>query len=203
MNFIYNFGNAHVQDVDRPDIISRLFEGSNCVDKHNQARQFKLGLEKKWLTDNAYFRLLTTMIGVSAIYTWKLASHHHFLSYSQGKNYNLLSFAGILSRQLSSLAKKLEAHDHTSFVNMTIATSISDMSMNSFASKKRKKWKLQEWMTCEPVKVMFDKNNDSHPLCQFPATVDGKTNNKYRKNRTCSYVGCQKLPTFFAHSSTR
>ena len=47
MNLTDNFGNVHVRDVDRPDIISRLFEESNCVDKHNQVKKFELGLGKK------------------------------------------------------------------------------------------------------------------------------------------------------------
>ena len=149
MKFTDNFDNVHVQDVGRPDIISRLFEESNCVDKYNQARKFELGLEKKWLRENDYFRLLTNMIGVSVTDTWKLASHHHLLSYRQKKTCTLLFFAGIISMKLFCLSEKLETNQHISFDIMTVATSIYNMSMNSFASKKRKKWKFQEWMTCE------------------------------------------------------
>ena len=46
MKFTDTYGNIHVRDVDRPDVISCFFKDSNCVDKHNQARQFELGLEK-------------------------------------------------------------------------------------------------------------------------------------------------------------
>ena len=109
MKFTDNFANIHVRDVDRPDIISHFFKDSNCVDKHNQARQFELELEKKWPTDNAHFRLTRTMYGVGVTDTWKLAAHHHLLSYRQGKNNTLLSFAGILTKQLFTLGEILEA----------------------------------------------------------------------------------------------
>ena len=71
----------HVRDVDRPDVVSRFFQESNCVDKQNQARQFELALEKKWITDDAYLRLFRTLVGINVVDTWKLASHHRLLSY--------------------------------------------------------------------------------------------------------------------------
>ena len=41
MKFTDTYGNIHVRDdVDCSDVISRFFEESNSVDKHNQARQF-------------------------------------------------------------------------------------------------------------------------------------------------------------------
>ena len=40
------YGNVCIRLVRRPEIISNYFKYSNCVDLHNQARQFDLGLEK-------------------------------------------------------------------------------------------------------------------------------------------------------------
>ena len=40
------FGNVCSREVARPEIISNYFKYSNCVDLHNQARQFDLALEK-------------------------------------------------------------------------------------------------------------------------------------------------------------
>ena len=45
MKFTNTYGNIHVRDVDYPDVISRFCKESNCVDKHNQARQFELALK--------------------------------------------------------------------------------------------------------------------------------------------------------------
>jgi hypothetical protein len=59
MKYTDDWGNVHICDVNRPDLISKLFEASNIIDKHNQARQAELALEKCWLTQNPYFRLHT------------------------------------------------------------------------------------------------------------------------------------------------
>jgi hypothetical protein len=36
MKYTDDWGNVHVHEVDRPDIISNFFEHSNMIDKHNQ-----------------------------------------------------------------------------------------------------------------------------------------------------------------------
>jgi len=36
MKFTDDWGNIHICEVDRPDIISKFFESSNMIDKHNQ-----------------------------------------------------------------------------------------------------------------------------------------------------------------------
>ena len=43
------FGNV-IRHVARPDIISNYFKFINVVDVHNQARQYELVLETKWVT---------------------------------------------------------------------------------------------------------------------------------------------------------
>lgn len=53
-------------------MVSTYFKYSNCVDLHNQARQFDLALEKKWVTHTGYFRLYTTLIGMVVTDIWKL-----------------------------------------------------------------------------------------------------------------------------------
>ena len=65
------FGNVCTRHVLRPHVIALYFKYSNCVDVHNQARQFDLALEKKWLTMNPYFRLYTTMLGMIVTNVWK------------------------------------------------------------------------------------------------------------------------------------
>ena len=69
--FIDDFQNLLSRPVDRPEIISTYFNRSNAIDKHNQARQFELKLEKHWRTQNAWFRLVTTIIGITVTDCWK------------------------------------------------------------------------------------------------------------------------------------
>ena len=54
-----------IRHVERPEVISDFYRDSNSVDKHNHARQSSLALEKKWLTQNCFFQLLTTIIGIT------------------------------------------------------------------------------------------------------------------------------------------
>jgi hypothetical protein len=42
------------------------------LDRHNQARQSCLALEKAWITKDRYFRLFTTIIGVCVTDAWKI-----------------------------------------------------------------------------------------------------------------------------------
>ncbi len=62
MKYTNDWSNVHIPDVDRPDIIYKFFEISNMIDKHNQAHQAELALEKHWLTQNPFFQLHTTLI---------------------------------------------------------------------------------------------------------------------------------------------
>jgi hypothetical protein len=65
MKFNDDFGNVVIHQVERPEVISEFFKCSNTIDKHNQSRQASLALEKRWLTHDPYFHLLTTLIGMA------------------------------------------------------------------------------------------------------------------------------------------
>ena len=65
------YGNVRARPVERPEVISRYFQYSDVVDSHNHARQALLGLEKKWATQNCWFRLDCTIIGITLTDSWK------------------------------------------------------------------------------------------------------------------------------------
>ena len=46
MKYTDDWGNVHCQNDECPDILSKFFEASNMIDKHNQLRQADLALEK-------------------------------------------------------------------------------------------------------------------------------------------------------------
>jgi hypothetical protein len=48
-----------------PQVISNFFAGSNVIDMHNQLHQDLLKLEKKWVTQNPWFRLAATLAGIN------------------------------------------------------------------------------------------------------------------------------------------
>ena len=66
------------------------------MDNHNQARQHELALEELWETRCCWFRLHTTMFGITVTDCWKLAKFHvidsHYL-----KEASIQSFADRLA----------------------------------------------------------------------------------------------------------
>ncbi|MGH7973928.1 MAG: hypothetical protein ACREBR_00280 [bacterium] len=104
-------GNVCVRHVERPAVISNFFRDSNVIDTHNHARQSELALEKKWATQDPYFRLLCTIIGFTVTDVWKLAHHHHlFNAANRDASHTRMPinrFAGILAKQLLGYANSL------------------------------------------------------------------------------------------------
>ena len=70
------FGNTKERSVIRPAILSQYFDISDAVDSHNHARQFLLALEKRWVTHNPWFRIDTTIIGMTVVDAWKCLQYH-------------------------------------------------------------------------------------------------------------------------------
>jgi len=69
-------GNVMTRPVPRPAVCSNYFANSPRVDNHNQSRQHDLGLEEEWQTQDPWFRLVTTIIGMVVTDAWKLTRHH-------------------------------------------------------------------------------------------------------------------------------
>ena len=63
-------GNVVMRAVDRPVFASRFYGYSPAVDNNNQARQAELGLEEIWKTQDCWFRLFTTIVGMTTTDTY-------------------------------------------------------------------------------------------------------------------------------------
>ena len=55
------------REVLRPEVVGDFFSRSNIIDAGNQLRQDELALEKLWLTQDPWFRIDTTVVGVCVI----------------------------------------------------------------------------------------------------------------------------------------
>jgi hypothetical protein len=119
MKFPDEYGNINIREISRPEVVSAYFNDSNCVDVHNQLRQYALKLEKKWVTTNPYFRLHTTLTGINVVDCFQLATFHELI----GRNmlvyenevedaernvYAIRKFGGILAKQLLIMAQELK-----------------------------------------------------------------------------------------------
>jgi Transposase IS4 len=69
------YGNVVHRDVPRPQVISEYFSKSNVIDAHNHIRQHELGLEELWVTQDCWFRLDTTFIGITVTDCLKAYRH--------------------------------------------------------------------------------------------------------------------------------
>lgn len=97
--FTDDFDNVLIRDVQRPACISMYFRSCSKIDHHNQARQGFLRLEKHWPTQSGWFRIFTTLIGMTVTDAW-LAMRAGLGAKHRLKNIPIVYFAGILAKQL-------------------------------------------------------------------------------------------------------
>jgi hypothetical protein len=69
------YGNIKHRKVPRPEIVGKYFGVSNKIDTHNQLRQHELALEELWSTQDCWFRLDTTFIGMTVTDAFQLARY--------------------------------------------------------------------------------------------------------------------------------
>ena len=62
-------GNLQSRNVLRLVLCSRYFGMSNKVDRHNHLRQHELAIEETWETDDCWFRLWCTLMGMAVVDT--------------------------------------------------------------------------------------------------------------------------------------
>ena len=70
------FGNVKSRKVNRPDIIARYFKVANLIDVHNQLRQSALAMEEIWLTKDPWFRIISSIYGMTITDAFLLAKYH-------------------------------------------------------------------------------------------------------------------------------
>ena len=177
--FTDGHGNVYVRLVSRPALISSFFNKSNCVDRHNQARQYELALKKKWETRDTFFRLRTTMIGLNTVDTWKLSKHPLLFSKFQIKHkveagMTCSLFTGILAKQLLRKANEFKRKSTSSNI-MTIDTSSSED---------------------DPVSDLSYTSEPGRKVRYYALTTNSK-GKSYRKSRRCVKVGCIMLTTTY------
>ena len=121
------YGNVCTRYVARPHVVSQFFTYSNCVDVHNQARQFELALEKSWVTHEAYFRLYTTMLGMIVTNVWKMRRSLH-------SKIPIIKFADELAYEMIQRAKGLENIQQERSVQLCLPIAAAVMNKSSSVS---------------------------------------------------------------------
>ena len=205
--------------VDRPQAISDFFSNSNSIDKNNHARQSELALEEKWVTQNCYFRLVTTLVGLNVTDAWMLMHHHNLYDIDVKNRYTtceqrkvpIKPFAGMLSGQLLHMATQLEvaedarlkrtrndfdnANDSsfdTDEEGIDDATNNDQDYNNQYVTFDDGKGRILKY--CTIVRDVTDGNGNNHQIAKFPVMI-GKNNRRRGMVKQCQV--CKKLTTCF------
>ena len=103
-------GNMMAKHVARPKVISKYFAHSNKVDVHNQSRQSDLALEEHWVTRDGFFRINTSLVGITVVDAWR-AYRHHMHPNHRHKDIPLMEFVSVLTKDLlrNKLTRKVPA----------------------------------------------------------------------------------------------
>jgi hypothetical protein len=147
------------------------------------------------MTQNPWFRLATTLIGITVTDVFLLCNYHKVMtcgiSDQQGKKITIQCFARILAYQLIEMAKQLEGSGSSKFlpeVSHEVVT-IQDSS-SSFSSPT---------LTCllavtsgkHVIQTSMDANGLVHYLVKYDVTTDpsGQKRTKMRKCKICLEQG--------------
>jgi hypothetical protein len=93
-------GNPCDREIPQSRVASLYFEGNNVIDVHNQNRQGTLALEKKWNTQDCWFRLFTTLVGMCTIDALKMLDYLKPPRKGDEDRRKVLIFAALLAKQL-------------------------------------------------------------------------------------------------------
>ena len=72
--FMDEFGAVSFNEINRPELVHFLFENLPLLDEHNKQRQSLLALERSWPTRSCWFRLLTTLLGMTVVDLFRIWS---------------------------------------------------------------------------------------------------------------------------------
>jgi hypothetical protein len=104
IKFCDSYNNVCVRKVDRPAIISQFFDNSNCIDSHNNVRQCELALKKRWFPCDPFFRIHTTLTGMTVTDVWRLSQYHKLITNKKDEDSNnvltIKQFTSVLVNQL-------------------------------------------------------------------------------------------------------
>jgi hypothetical protein len=85
------FGIIQTKQIPRPHLLEWVYDYLPIIDEHNKQRQSILNLERKWPTNNCWFRLLVTMVGMSVVDLFRIYLNFDKLHYIQSLSF-LISY---------------------------------------------------------------------------------------------------------------
>lgn len=117
------YGNISERHVERPQLISLFFGASNRIDSWNHLRQYELALEKKWVTQCGYFRIFTTLTGMTVGDCYGLIPY-----ITNRKKDTIIDVADELAAEMIETAQKEEQKENRKHPpeSMVVCTNVTD-----------------------------------------------------------------------------
>ena len=104
------WGTTAIKLIDRPELCHFLYEYLPLIDEHNKQRQSLLALEKRWLTKNVWFRLISTLLGQSTVDMHRFYRHEeiqiHGREHEAIDNIRVLNFSDKICGSLRPWPRK-------------------------------------------------------------------------------------------------
>jgi len=173
------------------------YTDSNTIDKHNQAQQFDLALEKTWPTQDPYFRLSCILIGINVVDTLKLANYHILLNAPGTKEDSKMSikrFAGILCHQLVTntsafTSASLRQSGMCSEISMPSKPILNTQDISDVTTNTENKEDFHV-----PIRSLKDNNGLFHHQVCYHVSVSkaGKRSTLTRECKLCKELGKKK-----------
>jgi hypothetical protein len=170
------------------------YTDSNTIDKHNQAQQFDLALEKTWPTQDPYFRLSCILIGINVVDTLKLANYHILLNAPGTKEDSKMSikrFAGILCHQLVTntsafTSASLRQSGMCSEISMPSKPILNTQDISDVTTNTENKEDFHV-----PIRSLKDNNGLLHHQVRYHVSVSkaGKRSTLTRECKLCKELG--------------
>jgi len=124
-----DYGNVGSKEICRPQLAHLLYNYLPLIDEHNKQRQKILGLERKWPTRNCWFRLLTTLLGMSIVDMHRLYRNVRNERYTE---VDVLEFSDLICKKLTLRPKRQnELLGRTMVDNHSILERIMDKDGNT------------------------------------------------------------------------
>lgn len=163
---------------------SKYFSKCNGIDAHNQARQGILKLEKRWITHDPWFRLSTTLFGMTVTDCWK-AFKYALPERHPLKQLKIVEFADRMAHDLVNNTNS-DQRDGGSLLLPPLTINVDHGSSSSVATSAVSPLTQATTMTMEDVRIV-------HPFIDKNPEIETDKNGRSRpKRRTCSHLNCKK-----------
>ena len=181
-------GNNAERLIPRPSIVSFYFERSNGIDVANMMRQDTLRLEKCWVTQDGYFRILTSLMGSNIVDAWRLYLHHCRNNHRH-RNITLIDFSSMLAHDMltNSLEDQEDLQDSFSIsppqaIHNSAQQTVSQQTLSKVMEEYDRK--LKETIV-------------RHTLLKTDEKEKRKNNLFRTKRAICSMSGCKCTTSMF------